>query len=454
MAFNLPLPKVVADVGPGGGIPTAMNALNNLSISGTKAQYEPMINAADAASKLAYANLMGPQFLAKLMGNQDILANLPDPQKQQALNMLYQAGSGQGTGGSVVSSLPYARPQNSLLGFLYNKLTNYLSGQPQPSQQTNVNALNTTPVSNQPTVQTQKPPSSMAQPPEIGVQNDELSQATNAWIKSPEAQAQAKQQGMMTIPNSDKLLSWYRSQQGNQPTTAQPQAPVRAPIPDSSIHPSTTFAENTAAYKGVVKEGEEAGKIRADDIKELNDTYFDSQTKLATLNDINDILGSDTIKEIRQLPLAGRHEIGFYAKEGTSLQQKLIGKYVTLMGNVVKDAASDFKGQFRVGEQALLNNMKVNPADTIDVAMGKSSELTYLTKLLSERSRLTSEYMSQYHINKLQATEMADKQLNGDKIRQEIEDKLHPKTTIRNTQTGEIITVPVSEARTKYGVKI
>jgi hypothetical protein len=58
----------------------------------TQAQYEPLKLQADAASKLTYAQLMGPQYLAKLLGNKDIAANIPDDQKAQILGNLTRAG--------------------------------------------------------------------------------------------------------------------------------------------------------------------------------------------------------------------------------------------------------------------------------------------------------------------------------------------------------------------------
>ena len=61
---------------PGGALPNIMDAHNTFAknradrrYSEAKAQYAPTTLEAEAASKLAYANLMGPQFLAKLLQN-------------------------------------------------------------------------------------------------------------------------------------------------------------------------------------------------------------------------------------------------------------------------------------------------------------------------------------------------------------------------------------------------
>ena len=129
----------------------------------------------------------------------------------------------------------------------------------------------------------------------------------------------------------------------------------------------------------------------------------------------------------------------------------MVGKYYTLTGNLIKDASRDFAGQFRKGEQTLLQGMKPSTSDTVDTAKGKAGTLTVLNKMLQERSRLTSKYMEKNHANKLEASEWADRQVDGDKIRKEVHDRLNPTVTIKNRKTGEQKTISISEAR-KLGV--
>jgi len=144
---------------------------------------------------------------------------------------------------------------------------------------------------------------------------------------------------------------------------------------------------------------------------------------------VNSMIASPEIRELRQVPLAGRHEMSFYAKYGTPAQQQLVGRLYAQMGNIVKDSSRDFAGQFRKGEQQLLQGMKPNDSDTIDSMTGKAESLSVMNKMLMERSRLTSQYMSQYHINKLQASEFADKKINGQAIRDQVHNTLNPKPT-------------------------
>ena len=149
--MGLPLPRVIPDVGPGGGLVTAMGGINSLAnnmllrkINQVKAQYAPLTTQAEAASKLAYANLMGPQFLAKIMGNDSALANMSEDQKKAALQKIYQAGSGQGGMNAFnqmsqpngISSGVGQPSTNSLSGWFADKLKNAF-GQNQQGQQQN-----------------------------------------------------------------------------------------------------------------------------------------------------------------------------------------------------------------------------------------------------------------------------------------------------------------------------
>lgn len=403
----LPLPRVVSDVGPGGPLVTSMRGANALlsdmygnQIKNVEAQYAPITTQANAASKLAYANLMGPQFLAKLMGHDPILANMSEDQKRNALGMLYQAGTGGGTGNSLMQMPGYpAQDSNSLFNLAVNKLKGLFGGNNQSQQP--INAL-----------------SSMGGQSNISPQNVQGNQISSIPNMGPNAGPN------QTIDSMN---------QPNAPINYSTQVPAQPNVlPESSnaqYQPGRTFAENTGVQAGVVEEGKEAGKIRAQDIKELNDIVFNGETKQATLDDINRMISSPEIKELRQVPLAGRHELAFYSKYGTPAQQQLIGRMYAQMGNIVKDSSRDFAGQFRRGEQQLLQGMKPNDSDTIDSMIGKAESLTVMNKLLTERARLTSQYMNQYHINKGQASELADKKVNGEAIRSQVHNSLNPQPT-------------------------
>lgn len=339
-------------------------------------RYLPLTQQAEAGSKLAYANLMGPQFLAKLLGNQDILANIPDAQKGQALNFLLRAGGGQGTGNGFTN--PYIG--QNLGNFSDQNLSN--------SDRSNIGSMQ---------------------------------------------------------PGQSYTVQGNRSSQNG-----MPEQPENFGMPANK-----SFAENVGEYTGTKEEGKKLGELRAKDIDDLSTNYYSAKTQQTTLDQLSKILSSPQFEQIRQIPLAGHHELSYYSKLGTPEQQSLVGQYYTATGDIIRNSARDFPGQFRRGEQQLLQSMKPNPSDTVDTARGKVESLSYFNKMFSERARLTAQYMHQNHMTKAEALDLADKQIDGNAIRKAIQGKLYPDTmiTIRHKQTGQVVTIPKSEAKSKYGVE-
>ena len=77
---------------PGGAI-NYLRDINNTresnrylkDINKTKAQYAPQTEKANALSKIAYASIVAPQYMAKIMGNNAFAANMtPEQQKKNA----------------------------------------------------------------------------------------------------------------------------------------------------------------------------------------------------------------------------------------------------------------------------------------------------------------------------------------------------------------------------------
>lgn len=188
---------------------------------------------------------------------------------------------------------------------------------------------------------------------------------------------------------------------------------------------STPFGSNVIG-QGQTELQKQLSKEDAKKISSLETTVLNSSQKLDTFNELNRILGSKQFESMRQNPLLGSKELAWYAKEGTPEQQDLVGKAQTYMGNIIKDSAKDFSGQFRVGEQALLNNMKPNPSDSINVMKGKAEALTLLSTMISKRAELEAGYMRHKGVDPLEAKRMADKEINSESIKKEINSILRP----------------------------
>jgi hypothetical protein len=178
--------------------------------------------------------------------------------------------------------------------------------------------------------------------------------------------------------------------------------------------------------QGLTEQQKHLAKEDAKKISQLEDTVLSGSQKQETFDKLNTILGSNEFEKIRQNPILGKHEISYYQKFGTPEQQEMIGQAKTHMGNIIKDAANDFKGQFRVGEQALLREMKPDISDTIDEMKGKAEALTYMNQIMTQRAELEADFMRNQAMSPLQARIAANKRINPKAIEKEIKEILHP----------------------------
>lgn len=189
----------------------------------------------------------------------------------------------------------------------------------------------------------------------------------------------------------------------------------------------TPYGNFDTGVAGLTERDTQLAKEDAKKISGLEKVVLDSEAKIDTFNDLNEILGSPEYEAIRQMPQAGNFENWVTGKFGTPEQQNLVGRANTLMGNIIKDSARDFAGQFRVGEQALLNGMKPNPGDSLDVMKGKAEALTYLTTMLSKRAEAEANFMRTYNMTPLEARHAASKAVKPKEIKEQIHSILNPK---------------------------
>lgn len=412
----LPLPRVVADVGPGGPLVTALRGINALrgdilenKIRDAQAQYAPLTALADASSKLAYSSLTGPQFLAKILGNSDILANLSEDQKKQALGAIYTAGSGQQYSNPLLNlAMQQKRPQGSFSEFLVDKVKN-IFGQNQ----------------NQPQVQ---------------------SQQGNVFSNQPQLSSSDRNAIGNLRPGDSYVVG---STGRNNSDDINPSSSIGL---GNNYPKGGSFAENSGEFQKIKNQGAETGKIIAKDIEDFGNTYQSALNSQVTLDDLNGLVSSPVFQSIRQLPVGQQKQLSWYSKFGTPEQQKLIGKFKADTGRIVQDGSQYFRGQFRVGEQKLLESMKVNDNDSPFVAVGKLESLNLFNRMMSERSKIAGDLQEKYHITKGKALEQADKIIDANAIKNDIKNKLNPMITIRNKKTGETMTISVEDAMKKYGI--
>lgn len=433
----LPLPKVVADVGPGGGLVTAMGGMNSLAndmilrkINQIKAQYMPLTTQAEAASKLAYANLMGPQFLAKLLGNEGAVANMGDANAKAALQRAVSAGFGGGTGANFLGQMQQAQMSpgeqigNSLSNFFADKLRGAFGGN-QPPQQTN-------------------PMQSMPSMPQGGGDNV-FSGSPSEPLASPLPSKRPK--GAVSLEGAQ----WY-DKNGN------PVYEEEETTPDGSMQleltkgiPPASYAENTGKYKGTIKQREQEGKYRADALNTIGQSQLGLSQSGAVLDRMTDIVKNPVFWNMRNtIPFFQDKQLSWIQKTGTPEQQELIGDFLSTAESFIASTVQGFGGRPLVREFDLAQRQKITPNDTVSSALGKLRSARSLHDIAEKKNQIVSELLQKGY-NESDAIKQANKMVDIKGIEKATNDLLQRKIEIRNSKTGEKKMVTIEEAR-KLGV--
>ena len=394
-----------------GGINKLSNDMILRKINEIKKQYAPTTMQAEAASKLAYANLMGPQFLAKLLQNPGALANMGDKQAREALLKSVNAGMGQGTGQNYLNNIPQhtgvGQPStNNFSGQLKNALMGILGQRPQQS-------------------------------------NNPFAQAAQAMPQQQQMPQQAPQGGMPSNqppmnaapgnrPKNGVTVEgqqWY-DKNGN-PVYAEDEQvnePGQPPLDIEATGQEPTWAEKTGRFKGEEKQGEEAGKYRAKAQQEIGDSQLGLSHSGAVLNRMTDIVKNPVFQEMRsKVPFFQDKQLNYLMKTGTPEQKKLIGDFLSTAESFIASTVQGFSGKPLVREFDLAQRQKINPSDPVHVAEGKLQSAIALHDIAEKKNDIISGLLDK-GVNLSDAVKMANKMVDVSAIEKRTDELLRNKT--------------------------
>lgn len=404
----LPLPKVIPDTMPGGNFVTSMMGANALrqsnlenQIKRVQAQYAPLTTQAEAASKLAYANLMGPQFLAKLMGNPDILATMKNP--QGSVDALTNTAFGQTNNPFLkVGQMNPMAGQNPIVQLLYKTIHN-LRGQNSPQTQ-NVFVPNT-----------------QKQPPTHGMG------------------------AVMQDPNPPPALAPRTTPNPNISFDGKGQPTLNEKYGYETSQPEDFFTRS-GREQGKREQEIELGKERGKSISELGKQYMQDVEATAPLDRLTQISQSPIFQNMRKdIPFFQGLQLNTLAKIGSPEQQKLIGDFIVSTRSAVANTVNSFQGRAMAKEFDFANTMKINDNDTLGVMLGKLEALQAFKHATMERNKIARNLMQNKNINEGDAYEKANNKVDMNGIRENISSYLSTPIKIRNKKTGEKKLVSLQE---------
>lgn len=425
----LPLPRVVADVEAGGPLVTSMRGINSLAndmtlrkINRVKEQYAPLTAHAEAASKLAYANLVNPQYIAKIMGNPQFMANLSEQQKNMLKDLAFNAGvRNQGTvpfqGGNPLQQLQsQSQPQEeqSFSGWMKNALKGAFG---QSQQQAPSNAF---------------------------AQDFPTNQAPAAVPQNP----------MQHRPKDGATLEgeqWYNS-------NGEPVYEEDVQTPNGSMQleltkgiPQKTYAERAGEYEGTIKQKEQEGKYRADALNEIGQSQVGLSHSGAVLDRMTDIVKNPVFANMRNsIPGFQDKQLDFLKVMGTPEEKELIGDFLSTGESFIASTVQGFSGKPLVREFDLAQRQKITGNDTIESAFGKLRSARSLHDIAEKKNQIVSELLQKGY-NESDAIRQANKMVDVKAIEKETNQRLQRKVEVLNRKTGEKKMVSIEEAR-KLGV--
>lgn len=443
--MTLPLPRVVSDVGPGGGLVTALggiNALNNAmiekKINQIKSQYLPSTLQAEAASKLAYANLMGPQFLAKLLQNPGAIANMGDPAARAALEKAVQAGMGGGSGQNFLNNPPpqhtgIGQPStNNFSGYLKNAIKSLIGHGQGQSANPLADAAQSMPIQ-------QKMTQQMPQTAKMGGLNTES--AMNA-TPGPRPRDGVTLEGQQ----------WYNKK--GEPVYAEEETTPNGEEMELELTkgiPPKTYAQKTGEYQGTVKQLEKEGEYRAAALKQIGESQLGLSHSGAVLDRMTGIVTNPVFANMRnRIPAFQSKQLDYLKAMGTPEEKELIGDFLSTGESFIASTVQGFSGKPLVREFDLAQRQKITPHDTIDSAIGKLRSARALHDIAEKKNQIVSELLQKGY-NESDAVRKANKMIDVSSIEKETNARLQRKITITNRKTGEKKTVTIEEAR-KMGV--
>lgn len=247
-------------------------------------------------------------------------------------------------------------------------------------------------------------PSTM--PPAAQAQADNDLQGNRTGVMQNPAQSDELASELLGLPVKEETVAGYHYSKN--PLTGETIVTRRGQTPEEKSNlESATVRKNSFSR-------EDAKLASTYDTQSMS-----ADNTLNTLEQIGKTVYSPEWAEMRKaaaIPGGGKASLWWYAHNGTPEQQKMASAFSASTGQIVGNMAQNFKGQFRKGEQSLINGMKINDTDTALGAQGKYEALVSMEKFMSNRSRLMSNLIRQGK-SPSDAADIADSSLKGNLVR-------------------------------------
>lgn len=459
----LPLPKVLYDVGPGGRFITAAKGGNALAndmatrrYNEAKAEYAPESLLAQAASQTAYANNVGPQYIAKILQDAGFKGNTSDPVLKELVNRVQNAGL---NNNPMINALNIRLAQRygnqgqqhqNPLTWLWHQLTNKLN----PQQQQNGNPfanLGQQPMPQQSSnVFNQQQPMPQAQPTPVAQnQGQSFAQAQGSAVDE-NGNAVDEKGNRVPEPTPDELQSLDNQNKGLNPDGSPASVPLNLEVNTGQKEPKPvpSYGENEAAYIRQQEQGKAlggvAGKMQGEIAQRLD-------TLAATGGSIDRLIEEFTNPELinlrNEFPYLQDMQIEAASHLKDPRIQNMIGQIKTDIEQFKGATVMGFGGQTLKREFEYADKLKPSLNDTVYTATGKLQTLKILHDVAEKKARLIDQYLKNKNMTPAEAVSKANKMVDVSSIEKRVKELTAPTVEIENPETHQSMFITTKRAK-------
>ncbi len=390
------------DVNATPGMMRGMAQGNALSKQALENLYYGPKTMAQVASQLSYANAVGPQILAKLLGNDKAVASLQSGQPENMGQIIYNTGTGQQVTPQIAAAMQaMQRPQNPIARLLQSLpiIGNVFGG---------------------------------------GNNNQQPMQQPGGQQVQPQMQQPGTQQPAM--PNQNQTI----------PYKAPMQEPV-IPAPTSQTGSVKGYFKRGGELQGIETQEKEGGKHRADAIADMGKEYKASQQLNDAYEEMTTLMNNPKFQNMRKnIPFFQSLQMSALEKAaGTPEEKEMIGTFKQAAQKILANAVNSYEGRKFLGEFQTTSKMKINENDNFSTIVGKLKAGRLLNDYSQSRIDIATDLMDREHKNEKDAFKEADKLLDRKKIQSDVDNLIQ--IPIKNKKTGEVKNISIVEAR-KMGI--
>ncbi len=145
-----------------------------------------------------------------------------------------------------------------------------------------------------------------------------------------------------------------------------------------------------------------------------------------TFDELSNITSNPAFAKMMTHEYAPALDFAYYNRFGTKEQKDLLGQYKTFANQVITDSVHKFGSRFTNADLGFLLKQKITESDSLPAAQGKLKAMMLMSQFATKRSERAAEIMQETldrggkKIPASKAIAMADKEMNGNKIRSDI----------------------------------